>query len=74
MANPSPVQSKEFVASQFRAQGEIESNQPLSKKVIGIRLPLDIEAAIKTLPEEERVAWLRSVITKAVHKEILNAK
>ena len=73
MANPSPVQSKDFVASQFRAQGEILSDQPLSKKVIGIRLPLDIEAAIKTLPEEERAAWVRNAITKAAREELLNA-
>ncbi len=73
MANPSPVQSKEFVASQFRAQGEILSDQPLSKKATAVKLPLDIEAAIKTLPEEERAAWLRGVITKAARKELLKA-
>ena len=74
MANPTPVQSQEFKANQFRSQGEILSDQPLSKKVIGIRLSLDIEAAIKTLPEEERVAWIRNAITKAARKEIIKAK
>ena len=74
MANPTPVQSQEFKSSQFKAHGEILSDQPLSKKVIGIRLPLDIEAAIKTLPEEERVAWVRNAITKAARTELLTAK
>lgn len=74
MGNPNPVQTEEFKARRFKAQGEIPSDQPLSKKVIGVRLPIDIEAAIRCLPEEERVPWLRRVICEAARTELMQSE
>jgi hypothetical protein len=71
MGNPNPVQTKEFKQKQFRAQGEIPGNQPLSKKVTSVKLPVDIDDAIRSLPDEERVPWLRRVICEAARAELL---
>ncbi len=72
MGNPNPIQTKEFKAKQYKAKGEIPSDLPLSKKMTGVRLPLDIEdAIIRALPQEERVPWLRKVICDAVRAELL---
>lgn len=71
MANPSPIQSEKFKARRFRPQGEIPGNQPLAKKATGIKLPVDVDAAIRALPEKERVMWLRRVICDAAYTELL---
>lgn len=71
MGNPRPVQTEEFKAKQFKAYGEIPSSQPLSKKTTGVRLPIDIEAAIRRLPENERIPWIRKVICDAARAELL---
>lgn len=70
--NPSPVQTKEFKAKQFKPVGEIPGNYPLSKTVTGVRLPTDIHDAIRALPEKERVIWLRRVICDAAKSELIN--
>lgn len=49
-------------------------DQPLSKKVRGVRLPLDIDAAIERMPEADRASWLRGVIVAAARAELLNEK
>ena len=71
MGNPNPVQTKEFKERQYKAQGEIPGNQPLAKRVMGVKLPVDIDAAIRALPDEERVPWLRRVICDAVRSELV---
>lgn len=43
--------------------------EPLSKQVIGIRLPESIHAIIHPLPN--RTEWLRRVIVEAVQRELL---
>lgn len=73
MPNPNPVQTKEFKAKQFKAVGEIPGNQPLAKKVMGIKLPIDVDTAIRALPEEERVPWLRRVISEAAYNELIGS-
>jgi hypothetical protein len=74
MGNPNPVQTKEFKQKQFKAVGEIPSSQPLSKKPTSVKLPVDIEAAIRNLPEEERVPWLRRVICEAARAELIQTQ
>lgn len=48
-----------------------EGDKALSRNVIGIKLPIEIEKAIKSLPITERGKWLRRVVTEAVEKELL---
>ncbi len=71
MGNPNPVQTKEFKERQYKALGEIPSDQPLSKRVMGVKLPIDVDAAIRALPEEERVPWLRKVICEAARTDLM---
>lgn len=37
-----------------------------------VRVPENIEAAVKTLPDKERSEWLRRVITEAAQRELLS--
>lgn len=71
MGNPNPVQTEEFKEKRFKARGEIPGNQPLARRVMGVRLPVDIDAAIRALPDEERVPWLRRVICDAAKTELV---
>lgn len=71
MANPRPIQTEEFKAKRFRPQAEIPGNQPLAKKATGVKLPVDVDAAIRALPEKERVMWLRRVLCDAARAELL---
>lgn len=70
--NPSPVQTEEFKAKQFKPVGEIPGNYPLAKKVTGVRLPTDVHDAIRALPEKERASWLRRVICDAANRELIS--
>lgn len=74
MGNPTPVQTREFKERQYKARGDIPGNQPLSKKPTSIKLPVDIDDAIRSLPEEERVPWLRRVICDAARAELLQSE
>lgn len=69
MANPNPVQSEEFLSQQFKPKGQ----QPLGK-VRGIRLPIEVDAAIEALPEKNRSEWMRRVITEAAQRELMNTE
>lgn len=73
MANYKPTQTEKFKAKQFKAKGEIPGDQPLAKKPISIKLPVDVDAAIKALPDEERVTWLRKVICNGAYAELLHS-
>lgn len=44
-------------------------DQPLSDKVRGVRLPVDVDQYIESMPQEERSKWMRKVLTEAAHKE-----
>lgn len=72
--NPSPVQTEEFKAKQFKAKGEIPGAYPLAKKATGVKLPTDVDEAIRALPEKERVIWLRRVICNAARTELIGQK
>ena len=69
--NPSPVQTEEFKAKQFKPQAEVPGDYPLAKKATGVRLPIDVDEAIRALPEKERVSWLRRVICDAARSELI---
>lgn len=43
-------------------------SQPLANRPISVRLPVEIDAAIRALPEPSE--WLRRVICEAVEKEM----
>jgi hypothetical protein len=45
-------------------------DEPLSKQVVGVRLPESIHALIQTLPN--RTEWLRRVIIEAAQRELMN--
>lgn len=66
MPNPKPTQTRAFTAKQFQPQGD----EPLAK-VRGIRLPQAVDAAIESLPANERSSWVRRVICEAVERELL---
>jgi hypothetical protein len=44
-------------------------DEPLSKQVIGVRLPESIHAIVHNLPN--RAEWLRRVITEAAQRELV---
>lgn len=70
MPNPNPIQTKQFLEKQFKPQGEILSDKPLSKKAIAVKLPEDIDAAVRAIPDS--AAWLRRVITEAARRELMS--
>ena len=70
--NPSPVQTKEFKSKQFKPKGDVPGDYPLAKKVTGVKLPVDVDEAIRELPEKERISWLRRVICDAARSELIN--
>ena len=49
-----------------------EGDKALSRKVVGVKLPIEIEQAIKSLPVTERGKWLRRVVTEAAKRELIN--
>lgn len=58
--------------SQQKSQGGTFTqvgDEPLSKQVVGVRLPESIHAMVQTLPH--RTEWLRRVITEAVQRELM---
>lgn len=70
--NPSPIQTEEFKARQFARADE--SGEPLSEKAIGVKLPVSVDAAIRSsfASPQEKGAWLRRVITEAAQQELMN--
>ncbi|MDS3860620.1 hypothetical protein RIF25_07325 [Thermosynechococcaceae cyanobacterium BACA0444] len=64
------VQTPEFKAKQFKSFGEV--SQPLSSRVLGIKLPIDLDKAVFNLPPKERVPWVRRVITEAGRPGLFN--
>jgi hypothetical protein len=43
--------------------------EPLSSKVRGIRLPLDVDSFLEKMSSSERSAWLRNVICTAAREQ-----
>lgn len=54
--------------TQFKPEGEVA----LSKKVVGVKVSLEVEKALKQLPTPERGKWLRRVITEAAKLELMD--
>lgn len=69
MPNPNPVQSQEFKDKQFHAYGD--EKVPLAKKITALRLPQDVWEALEGLPAEDRVIYLRRVISDTVRKDLI---
>lgn len=53
----------------FKRQGDIAGDIPLAAKTLGVRLPVDVDAAIRALPEP--TAWVREVLINAAKRELL---
>jgi hypothetical protein len=47
-----------------------ETQGDLADQVTGVRLPTNIDALVRSLPN--RTAWLRRVITEAAQRELMN--
>lgn len=71
MPNPKPIQTEEFKRKRYHAIGEVDS--PLSNKVTGVKLPTDVTEILNSWPQEERVIFLRSLITNAVREKVKKA-
>ncbi|PPT05096.1 hypothetical protein CKA32_007048 [Geitlerinema sp. FC II] len=67
--NPKPIQTPEFKAQQYKPVGEID--EPLAKKVTGVKLPKSVSEAIDALPREEKVRWLRQTLVNAAKAELM---
>ncbi len=48
----------------------VAGDEPLSKKVIGIRLPVSVYELLEPMPATERTEWLRRVISAAAIAEL----
>ena len=68
--NRNPIQTEEFRRKQFKPQGEIPGGGRLAKKAIAVKLPEDVDAAIRALPNSAE--WLRKVICAAAHQELIS--
>ena len=73
MPNPSPVQNDKLKAKQFRAVGKVPGDVPLARKATYITLPIDVHEALEALPKEEKITWLRQVISIAARKELIKS-
>ncbi len=68
---------KRLLDTQPRQEGKFAplGPEPLAKKVRGIRLPQSVDEVIEAhLPESERAAWFRRVITEAVQRELTSGQ
>lgn len=69
--NPNPIQTDEFKKKQFKPVGEIDS--PLARKPTSVKLPQDVAEVLDSWTKEERVTFLRSLITNAVREKVRRA-
>jgi hypothetical protein len=72
MSNPNPVQTEAFKEQQYQGYVEDWLNEPLAKQVTGIKLPQSIYKALRSLPSEQRVKYLRRVISEAVKRDLID--
>lgn len=63
MANKNPVLTKEFFENQRKAIG---TEEKIGSKVFGVKLPLQYEDKLKSLPREDRVILMRSALMSAI--------
>ena len=71
MANKKPKITDDFKQQQYRAYGDVE--EKLAKKNAFIKLPVDVQEELDSWPQEERIIFLRSLITNAVREKVKQA-
>ncbi len=45
--------------------------EPLADKALSVRLPVSIDAIIRSLPGDQRADWLRRVLCEAAQRELV---
>ena len=45
--------------------------EPLADKALSVRLPVSIDAIIRSLPSDQRADWLRRVLCEAAQRELI---
>jgi hypothetical protein len=68
MANPNPVIPPKFKESRFVRSDR--TTDPLSDKTLSLRLPADIDQAVRSL-HHQKSSWLRRVISEAARRELM---
>jgi hypothetical protein len=68
--NPSPVQTKEFKSHKFRPVSDLP-DEPLSSKPLAVKVGESIHNIVVSLPQRDRINWLRRVITEAAQRELM---
>ncbi|MGL5878629.1 MAG: hypothetical protein ACRC2V_12755 [Xenococcaceae cyanobacterium] len=68
MSNISPVRTEEFKKHNYQSYGGHDNSVPLGKKDFSIRVPVDVEKVLLEMDAKERVAFMRSLIVKAVRE------
>ncbi len=64
--NPNPVIPLEFKEKQFKRSDE--TTEPLADKTLAVRVPIDVDAMVRSLPNKS--AWLRRIIVDAAQREL----
>lgn len=64
--NPSPVQTPEFLAKQFKAP-DVPEGVELAKTPLSVKLPIAVDAAIRALPN--RNEWVRRALSEAAKRD-----
>jgi hypothetical protein len=65
MANHNPVQTEAFKAQQIPRHGETA----LSKKVVGVRFPVDVDEVLQQMTSEERQRMIRDAVAARLRQE-----
>ncbi len=74
------METKTHAAMVTKARRDYETRfkqvaeQPLDKKITGVRLPADIGEIVRSLPNSQRSEWLRRVISEAAKRELVENK
>lgn len=71
MANPNPKQTQAFIDQQNKGFIEDWIDEPLAKQVTGLKLPQSIHDALHALAPEERVKYLRRIISESVKRDLM---
>lgn len=66
MPNKNPTQTEEFKKTWYKSSGGDDLNLPQGKVGFNLRFPIDVEATLLEMDAKERVAFMRSLIVKAV--------
>jgi hypothetical protein len=69
MPNPNPVQSDLFKQKRFNSIDTVD--QPLAKKAIGVKLPIDQHEVLERMTPQDKAALLREIIKEGLEKRNL---